>query len=87
MIESGTCDPLCSVDETSSQDFEETYQPKTDFLKALAIFAAAITGAVAINHSWVAANQVHQSHWLYLWHSKCVHLKKMFLIMVYSYLC
>ncbi|KAF7840784.1 Na(+)/H(+) antiporter NhaD-like [Senna tora] len=55
--ESGTCDPLCSVDETSSQDFEESYQPKTDFLKALAIFAAATTGAVAINHSWVAANQ------------------------------
>lgn len=54
---SGSCDPLCSVDETSSQDFESTYQPKTDFLKALAIFAAAATGAAAINHSWVAANQ------------------------------
>ncbi|KAL5100414.1 hypothetical protein RYX36_004741 [Vicia faba] len=55
--ESGTCDPLCSVDETSSQDFEDNYQPKTDFLKAVAIFAAAATGTVAINHSWVAANQ------------------------------
>ncbi|PSS19212.1 Sodium/proton antiporter 1 like [Actinidia chinensis var. chinensis] len=54
---SGLCDPLCSVDETSSQDFEDTYQPKTDFLKALAVLAAAATGAVAINHSWVAANQ------------------------------
>lgn len=52
------CDPLCSVDETSSQEFEATYQPKTDFLKALAIFGAAATGALAINHSWVAANQV-----------------------------
>ncbi|XP_027163877.1 sodium/proton antiporter 2 [Coffea eugenioides] len=46
------CDPLCSVDETSSQD-----HPKTDFLKALAILAAAGTGTLAINHSWVAANQ------------------------------
>ncbi|KAK0581282.1 hypothetical protein LWI29_012061 [Acer saccharum] len=54
---SGSCDPLCSLDETSSQDFEATYQPKTDFLKAFAVLAAAVTGAVAINHSWVAANQ------------------------------
>lgn len=54
---SGECDPLCSVDETSSQYFEATYQPKTDLLKALAIFAAAVTGTVAINQSWVAANQ------------------------------
>ncbi|PON74675.1 Citrate transporter-like domain containing protein [Parasponia andersonii] len=54
---SGTCDPLCSVDETSARDFEANYQPKTDLLKALAIFAAAGTGAVAINQSWVAANQ------------------------------
>ncbi|XP_057495196.1 sodium/proton antiporter 1-like isoform X1 [Actinidia eriantha] len=51
------CDPLCSVDETSSQDFEDTYQPKTDFLKALTVLAAAATVAVAINQSWVAANQ------------------------------
>ncbi|KAJ4716252.1 Na+/H+ antiporter [Melia azedarach] len=54
---SGTCDPLCSLDEISSSDFEATYQPKTDLVKALAILAAAVTGAVAINHSWVAANQ------------------------------
>ncbi|KAL0549019.1 hypothetical protein IC582_013499 [Cucumis melo] len=54
---SGTCDPLCSVDEVSSQDFEDSYQPKTDLVKAFAIFAAALTGTVAINHSWVAANQ------------------------------
>ncbi|KAI7745760.1 hypothetical protein M8C21_027706 [Ambrosia artemisiifolia] len=53
----GACDPLCSVDETSSLEYEATYQPKTDLLKALAIFGAAATGAVAINHSWVAANQ------------------------------
>jgi hypothetical protein len=56
---SGSCDPLCSLDETSSRDFEANYQPKTDLVKALAIFAAAGTGAVAINHSWVAANQVY----------------------------
>ncbi|KAK7390943.1 hypothetical protein VNO78_19163 [Psophocarpus tetragonolobus] len=55
--ESGNCDPLCSLDETSSQDFEDSYQPKTDLFKAVAILAAAATGAVAINHSWVATNQ------------------------------
>ncbi|KAG4998495.1 hypothetical protein JHK85_029934 [Glycine max] len=55
--ESGSCDPLCSLDETSSQEFEDSYQPKTDFLKAVAILATAATGAVAINHSWVATNQ------------------------------
>ncbi|KAF2294642.1 hypothetical protein GH714_014086 [Hevea brasiliensis] len=36
--------PLRLVDETSSQDFAATYQPKTDLLKALAVFAAAATG-------------------------------------------
>lgn len=55
---SRSCDPLCSLDETSSSEFEATYQPKTDLLKALAVFAAAAAGAVAINQSWVAANQV-----------------------------
>ncbi|KAF3435459.1 hypothetical protein FNV43_RR22548 [Rhamnella rubrinervis] len=54
---SGSCDPLCSVDEISSTDFQANYQPKTDLLKALAVFAAAGTGTVAINQSWVAANQ------------------------------
>ncbi|XP_043713931.1 sodium/proton antiporter 1 isoform X2 [Telopea speciosissima] len=54
---SGKCDPICSVDEMSSQDFEATYQPKTDLFKALAVLASAAVGAVAINHSWVAANQ------------------------------
>ncbi|KAM5549438.1 hypothetical protein ABKV19_000721 [Rosa sericea] len=43
----------------SSIDFEASYKPKTYLLKAIAIFAAAATGTVAvvINHSWVAANQ------------------------------
>ncbi|XP_022922592.1 sodium/proton antiporter 1-like [Cucurbita moschata] len=54
---SGTCDPLCSVDEISSRDFEDSYQPQADLVKAFAILAAALTGIVAINHSWVAANQ------------------------------
>lgn len=56
---SGSCDPLCSLDETSSLDFEATYQPRADLVKALAISAAAATGAAAINLSWVAANQVY----------------------------
>ncbi|XP_010943201.1 sodium/proton antiporter 2 [Elaeis guineensis] len=54
---SGSCDPLCSLDEVSSQDFEASYQPKTDILKALTILASTLAGAAAINHSWVAANQ------------------------------
>ncbi|XP_062199522.1 sodium/proton antiporter 1-like [Phragmites australis] len=53
----GNCDPLCSVDEVSSQYFEANYKPKNDLLKALTIFATALAGAAAINHSWVAANQ------------------------------
>ncbi|GMH13495.1 hypothetical protein Nepgr_015336 [Nepenthes gracilis] len=57
LTSSGSCDPLCSVDETSSRELEAAYQPKTDLLKALAILAAALTGTAAINHSWVAANQ------------------------------
>ncbi|KAJ6302523.1 hypothetical protein OIU77_016590 [Salix suchowensis] len=54
---SGSCDPLCSLDETSSLDFEANYQSRVDLVKALAISAAAATGAAAINLSWVAANQ------------------------------
>ncbi|WVZ63743.1 hypothetical protein U9M48_013351 [Paspalum notatum var. saurae] len=53
----GNCDPLCSVDEVSSQYFEANYEPKNDLLKALTIIATALAGAAAINHSWVAANQ------------------------------
>ncbi|CAL5065446.1 unnamed protein product [Urochloa decumbens] len=53
----GNCDPLCSLDEVSSQYFEANYKPKDDLLKALTIFATALAGAAAINHSWVAANQ------------------------------
>ncbi|CAJ2627593.1 unnamed protein product [Trifolium pratense] len=44
-------------DETSSQDFEDNYQPKIDLLKVVAVFTSAATGTVAINHSCVAANQ------------------------------
>ncbi|CAN6179872.1 unnamed protein product [Urochloa humidicola] len=53
----GNCDPLCSLDDVSSQYFEANYKPKDDLLKALTIFATALAGAAAINHSWVAANQ------------------------------
>ncbi|XP_050146563.1 sodium/proton antiporter 1-like [Malus sylvestris] len=54
---SGSCYHICSVDETSSEEFKARYRPKTYLLKAIAVFAAAGTGAVAIYHSWVAANQ------------------------------
>nr|GMD27133.1 sodium/proton antiporter 2-like [Ipomoea batatas] len=40
------CDPFGSVDETSQEEFEASYQPKTELLKAFAILAAAITGAL-----------------------------------------
>lgn len=53
----GTCDPLCSVDEMSSLQYEVNYKPKTDFLKAVAIGASILGGAAIINHSWVAENQ------------------------------
>ena len=45
----------------SSEDFKDNYQPKTDFLKAAAVIGAALAGTVAINHSWVADNQVSSS--------------------------
>ncbi|CAM0950641.1 unnamed protein product [Alopecurus aequalis] len=53
----GNCDPLCSVDEASSQYFEANYKPKDDLIKALAILTTSLAGAAAINHSWVAAHQ------------------------------
>lgn len=56
---SGSFDGLRSVDETSSADFEATYQPKTDLLKTIAVFTAALTGTLAINLSWVTDNQVN----------------------------
>lgn len=68
-----SCDPICSVDEPSSTYFEANYQPKTDVVKAIAVIAAALTGTAAINHSWVAANQV-LSHEPSFWfsNSKCL---------------
>lgn len=67
MNQSGTCDPLCSVDETSYKYFKANYQPKTDLLKAAAILEVTGTRALAINNSWVAENQVN------LWHSESFH--------------
>lgn len=50
-------------------------------MKAVAIFVAALTVTVAINHSWVAANQVHMFGLVYfvfvfafhLFSTKCFH--------------
>lgn len=53
----GPCDPLCSVDEMSSLDFETNYKPKTDLIKAVAVGAGLLGGGAIINHSWVAENQ------------------------------
>lgn len=53
----GTCDPLCSVDEMDSVDYEANYKPKTDLLKALSVLGSVAIGAAAINHSWVTDNQ------------------------------
>lgn len=55
----GTCDPLCSVDETSSEDYQlGAKNAKSDIVKAVAIGAAVCIGAGAIQHSWVAEHQV-----------------------------
>lgn len=54
---SEVCDPLCSVDEMNSQDFEANNKPRTDLLKAVTIGTSVLTGAAIINHSWVAENQ------------------------------
>lgn len=51
------CDPLCSVDDMSSLDYEANYKPKTDLFKAVAIVGSVLAGAAIINHSWVAENQ------------------------------
>lgn len=54
---SDVCDPLCSVDEMSSLDYEANYKPRTDLLKTVAISASVLAGVFFINHSWVAENQ------------------------------
>lgn len=54
----GACDPLCSVDEMSSVEFEASYKPNSDFTKAVVIAGSMLAGAAIINHSWVAENQV-----------------------------
>lgn len=53
----GTCDPLCSVDEMSSEDFEESYKPNSDIIKAVVVGATVLAVAGVVNHSWVAENQ------------------------------
>ncbi|KAL8238441.1 hypothetical protein R6Q59_015008 [Mikania micrantha] len=59
LTSSGSCDPLCLVDETISPEYEATYKPKTELLKGLPAFGAVVNGTVAINHFWVATNQMH----------------------------
>lgn len=57
----GTCDPLCSVDEMSSVDFEATYKPNSDFIKAISVGALALATTAIVQHSWVAE---HQASWI-----------------------
>lgn len=56
----GTCDPLCSVDEMSSVDFEANYKPNSDIIKAVSVGALALGTTAIVQHSWVAENQVSQ---------------------------
>ncbi|KAG0578967.1 hypothetical protein M758_4G055300 [Ceratodon purpureus] len=53
----GTCDPLCSVDEMSSVDFEANYKPNSDIIKAVSVGALALGTTAIVQHSWVAENQ------------------------------
>lgn len=65
----GTCDPLCSVDEMSSEDFEESYKPNSDIIKAVVVGATVLAVAGVVNHSWVAENQasVRVLSWTRFW--------------------
>lgn len=52
------CDPLCSTDEMSSQDYEAaSTSSKTDLFKALILGLTLSSGAALINHAWVADHQ------------------------------
>lgn len=53
----GTCDPLCSVDDMSSTDYETSYKPNSDVIKAVSIGALALGVTAIVQHSWVAENQ------------------------------
>ena len=53
----GTCDPLCSVDEMSSVDFEANFKPNSDIIKAVSVGALALATTAIVQHSWVAENQ------------------------------
>ncbi|KAH9300314.1 hypothetical protein KI387_011897, partial [Taxus chinensis] len=54
---SGTCDPLCSMDEISSSSSDENHKQKNDLWKALTVFSTVAAGAAVLNHSWVADHQ------------------------------
>ncbi|CAI5988410.1 unnamed protein product [Closterium sp. NIES-64] len=54
----GACDPVCSIDEMSYEEYEEVQgQEKSDNIKAVVIGAAIAIGAAAINLEWVEAHQ------------------------------
>ncbi|GJP35622.1 hypothetical protein CLOM_g20117 [Closterium sp. NIES-68] len=54
----GACDPLCSIDEMSYEEYEEVQgQEKSDNIKALVLAATIAIGAAAINLEWVEAHQ------------------------------
>lgn len=57
----GTCDPLCSVDDMSSTDYETSYKPNSDVIKAVSIGALALGVTAIVQHSWVAENQASTS--------------------------
>lgn len=53
----GTCDPLCSVDELSSSEYETASDSRRDLVRASGLGAILVVAAAAINHDWVAEHQ------------------------------
>ena len=58
----GTCDPLCSVDDMSSEEFEGSSRTRSDLLKAISIGSGLTIGAAIIQHAWVAEHQVRTTN-------------------------
>lgn len=55
----GVCDPLCSVDEMTSQEYEEvSKQEKSDLIKAVVLGTSISVVFALINLEWVEAHQV-----------------------------
>eukprot|EP00270_Netrium_digitus_P007242 TRINITY_DN2110_c0_g1_i1.p1 TRINITY_DN2110_c0_g1~~TRINITY_DN2110_c0_g1_i1.p1 ORF type:complete len:642 (+),score=178.70 TRINITY_DN2110_c0_g1_i1:61-1926(+) len=54
----GACDPLCSVDDMTSQEYAEVAsKEKSDIIKAVVIGTVITVGAGIINHEWVETHQ------------------------------